>query len=322
VQVRFGIDWISSTFPVDAGKNFTTIGLIGQAVETARKYAKNGYTAGSVYSSGVIAMWSPNNAEMGVHVVFSGKALRGLQAQGIYPNEVLEAIAKYDGRVSRIDLAIDLTDSGLTPKELGTPQQPGEHIGRALKHTLVSGHDGSWTQYVGSRKSDKFLRIYDKAKEQRTPLLDIIRIEIEIKGKTAHAIGAKFARIDAAKGYSLMVGMLEKMVEFDCQVWRSLFQYEKPSIFAIPKSKDRDTVAWLLTTCAGALAVKILETGDETLMLQFEESVRYQIAQRAHKKEISEHMPTLLTSEIKPYARGRDSARKKAGTRKQKKSIV
>jgi len=297
METRFGIDWISATFDASHGKDFITLPFIGQASDIARKHAKNGYTMGALYLCGMIAMWSPKNEKMGVHVVFSGKVLKTLQSVGVYPNEVLDGIDKCGGRVSRVDLAIDVTDSGLNCASLGVPKQPPEKIGRPLNFQLVTSSDESWTRYIGSRTSDKFIRIYDKAKEQGTPLLDIVRFELELKGKTAHRVGKLLGTIDATKAYALTIGMLGGMVHFDSPVWQSLFDHEKPSYFTIPKSQERNTITWLMTTCASALATQILEDESKDLLEQFCESVEYYLGEKraAKMKQKSTVERTLIS---------------------------
>lgn len=88
------------------------------------------------------------------------------------------------GRVSRIDWAKD--DCPIDVSELADMWQKG-YIRTKLRNACLHRdlNTNKQTIYIGSRQSEKFVRIYD----ERGP----VRVEFEIKGKPAHNIGKVFA---------------------------------------------------------------------------------------------------------------------------------
>lgn len=84
---------------------------------------------------------------------------------------------------TRIDVAFDLYDSGTTVREMHAEYT--EPTGQRLAHStgLRESRSGA-TFTIGSRASEKYIRIYDKAGEQGV-VADWVRVEIELKGDAA-----------------------------------------------------------------------------------------------------------------------------------------
>lgn len=154
-------------------------------------------------------------AYMGVLVKFSAQAFNYLQEQtNLLPYEVLQQVQSplYKVRCSRIDIAVDYIDEGISINEIYTRYTDGkidlyferERSGKVelvKKKPHIDGRitNGSLgTLYFGKRESPAFLRIYDKKAEQikkrgsryyeAIKRKDWVRFECEFKDRYAHEL--------------------------------------------------------------------------------------------------------------------------------------
>lgn len=142
---------------------------------------------------GHISLLFCGREEMGIHVILTGRGCREYEA-GSTLLELLDRIMLYDGKCTRIDMAMDDKSGSLIPfEEIKAAVKAGtissrwktstEYVKRKLKDGEITGH----TINIGSRKSKMYMRIYDKALEQGqdTPW---IRIEMEIRDERAQSL--------------------------------------------------------------------------------------------------------------------------------------
>jgi phage replication initiation protein len=152
-----------------------------------------------------------NGAEdMGIHVILSGKGCREYESDSTLL-ELLDRIMLYDGKCTRIDMAMDDKTGDIIPFDKiieaiqeGTISSRWKTSTEFIKRKLHDGEIVGRTINIGSRKSKMYMRIYDKALEQGqdTPWY---RIEMEIKDERAEnlqsillfesQIGQVFAKI-------------------------------------------------------------------------------------------------------------------------------
>jgi len=90
-------------------------------------------------------------------------------------------------RASRLDLALDVRTDELLPEELHCWSLVAQR-----RATFISTHENKkrkgFTLYVGSRKSERFLRVYDKSVESNLVTPNITRFELELKGSVARHV--------------------------------------------------------------------------------------------------------------------------------------
>ena len=90
-------------------------------------------------------------------------------------------------RASRLDLALDVRTDELLPEELHCWSLIAQR-----RATFISTHENKkrkgFTLYVGSRKSERFLRVYDKSVESNLVTPNITRFELELKGSVARHV--------------------------------------------------------------------------------------------------------------------------------------
>lgn len=98
--------------------------------------------------------------------------------------------------ISRLDLAatiaFDGPDPGLARRLYDQGRSATRHAGFPLNGTIVERWSGGGTFYLGSRSSELFARVYDKAAESGDPRYkDAWRWELEAKGTMAKRIAER-----------------------------------------------------------------------------------------------------------------------------------
>lgn len=201
--------------------------------ETSAGKGHNGYTTSYNFGSdtGVSVMWNQARKDMGILIEFtaSGKALYESLAEmhGLKVDwyQIIKKLYKeYDGHLSRIDIATDLMNYGFSVNDISLRLKDqksyflnaqGNKIS-SNRFKIVGTTNEAQTLYVGSRKSDAFLRIYDKKIEQSRPdglyrtlareCTDWVRVESEFKHRLAKEIGTLISGLNTDNIYPYLVG--------------------------------------------------------------------------------------------------------------------
>lgn len=278
LTVNFTVDWIAATFDKEDG--FGLVNFLTQygKMKGWSTHGTKGYNSGYEYENGLLVSWHTELQASGVHIVFSGSCLRKMLAADVGWKELLVLIDRWKGRTSRVDLAFDIKGGALTNESFEIAAlKPYKGKGRTPKFVKLVGGDGSWTTYIGSRQSEKFLRIYDKAKEQGDYVSDYVRVELETKGETAHAVGWNFSRVSKDECVGMAKTLLLGVADFNLSSWRTAFDGVLVD-FSIPQGKDKDTFAWLLKQCVPSLAKEIAKRPEEPVLEQFWDALRDALA--------------------------------------------
>lgn len=204
--------------------------------QNSEGYGHNGYTSSYNFGSGeqggtVSIMWNRSRKDMGILVdlTATGKVLfenlAELQGMTIDWKKIIQTIYKeYRGHISRIDIATDLLNYGFSVNEISQRlknqksffmNKQGNKI--SSNHFKIVGTTAeAQTLYIGSRKSDAFLRIYDKKIEQNRidglyrslakECKDWIRIEGEFKHRLAKEIGTYITNLETNNIYPYLLG--------------------------------------------------------------------------------------------------------------------
>lgn len=182
-------DWYSATFPAGTRKE----NVLPMANWASLGAGQHGYR--SFHEDRKTGAWfeSDGTAEMGSHLTLSGSALSELRkATGNTDHDLLRNFANLRGRTSRIDLCINIYDGELTPDSFMKAIRKKVLKTSARKANITSGiQDGidGETLYIGARSSERYVRIYDKAAEQKVVDRGAwIRLEMECKDMKARAV--------------------------------------------------------------------------------------------------------------------------------------
>jgi hypothetical protein len=204
---------------------------------------------------------------MGVHASYGGSTLNDYRENDISSLNILRWHIARQASVSRIDLAFDVKGENLEPGNLYHMLQTGKATTTAKTWNLITGSDGGATCYIGSRQSEAFVRIYDKAAQAGVDG-QWTRVELELK-----ASKARFAAYTMASGlddnaFRWAQGWLQGFVSFPHAVWHGVVQAD-----AIPLARankpEKDTRRWLMEGVAPAMARYMNETGDFSLLSDF-----------------------------------------------------
>lgn len=271
MRIEFSIDWLAFTAPLVLLPSpelyiISAPGSVGYGADTAH----NGYKTAYRNGYGALCQWNDERPEMRVFTQYSGKTLARYIDAGRYPHEILQLHAiKDDSRLTRIDLAFDLHNTAFNICERYRELKAGNVRCATSKANLIVGVEGGTTLYIGSRQSDKFLRIYDKAAEQQVPG-DWMRVELEIKGDTAHEIGRLYSTADGNTLAKMAKGLLWNMVQFDDAIWKHLCCESVPTGFTISHKKADNLLSWLADQVAPAIGSYIMKGGDRNVIDQLD----------------------------------------------------
>lgn len=231
--------------------------------------AVHGYQLALENRLGCRIMWHTRRAEMGIHIMYSGKCLNRYAAEGITALDILYHHAFFGDICKRVDLAIDAREMGLDIphlyKLLNQLINANPAITTAKSWNLITGTTGD-TLYVGSRTSEMFMRVYDKAR-QLGQVGDWKRIELEIKGSRAIQVARDFTtgKIDMAEYTRKLIAGYAR---FPDAVWREVVG---DMVMMIGKAKDEtpDTEKWLLSQVAPAMAKYMNATKNAAIVEKF-----------------------------------------------------
>ena len=128
------------------------------------------------------------------------------------------------GHISRLDIATDLINYGFSINEIIQRlkneksfflNMQGNKI-NSNRFKIIGSYEEAQTLYVGSRRSDAFLRVYDKKVEQdRASGLyrnlarscnDWVRVEAEFKHRLAKDLGRYIATLTTDNIYPYLLG--------------------------------------------------------------------------------------------------------------------
>ena len=141
------------------------------------------------------------NVGMRTHIILSAKGVRAYEVNNKAEN-LINMLTHEDISFTRIDLALDIKDGSIEFKKLLEYLNKNQIVTRFKKYKYVVEKQiedtGQVTLgetiYFGSRSSNIFIRIYDKAKQMKQEEDNWIRIEIVYKDDHANALALYIAQ--------------------------------------------------------------------------------------------------------------------------------
>lgn len=279
------VDWLRFTLPLSS-----LDGLSGVLYELRRTFGggdillhgMSGYTRSiSILGGTGKIMWHPERVEMGVHVMLPAAALANLWADGIFEDvrDFLSWVVERDGKFTRIDLAIDTDTVHIDVIERAcTDIVDGGHeqlVTRCREVEVQKGLRGSKgkTVYVGSRKSDRFVRFYDKAVEQGLEGVQWTRCEIQHGGAKADiaALAIIAGDLDPVTLFNSVVDFRDPDSDINpsrrvrCDWWAAwLGVLTEKACFAIVQLDKavKQVAEWVITQVAPSLALLAIADPD------------------------------------------------------------
>jgi hypothetical protein len=258
--VETTLDWLS--FSIILGEGHPEYGWawedVQRGMETLLGDEMTGYISGQGWEPGPGRKpyaQSFKNSHKGITVFWSGKMFHALcEISGIGMKAIRDAglqdelLKRTQARATRIDLATDiLTD--VLPYEFATQR----NVARFKAHGSYASKSG-YTEYIGSRTSELFARVYRYANPH--PRSAFLRVEHECKGDTAKATIALLLAHGVAE---VQAGLAARFG------WcHPLWQPDEQRVFTIAtptnRRQDAKTEIWLRTQCAAAFK-KLVASG-------------------------------------------------------------
>lgn len=267
ISTSVTIDWISYTIPIGRGVAWALEApalyahlcnqALGQNVEWQPDAPLHGYTDRFTARDipGASVMFSPEREDMGIHVVLSGCALRVISGE-----EALKYAAYANGRVTRLDVALDV-GARFDFRGLYDAARAGLLDTKARKSSVIESDSGT-TVYIGSRSSESMLRVYDKAAEAglTSPLT---RLELEIKGQKANAVAQYLTK----HGLTNIPAIIRAFCDWPSdRHWQAIFDGQ-PKLGLPKPEKCTDREKWIKTQVSPALQRAIREDSFEVKRL-------------------------------------------------------
>lgn len=233
-----------------------------------------------------------------IGVEFTGRELGVLRGMGADPLEMLRWMGSVKGvKVTRLDLAVDYFGEA-DPLDLNRAFLEGKLITPARQ---VVPHNGKVKQgrefididrgvYIGSRSSDRFLRVYDKRLEQGGSGEPWVRIELQLGGDRADRM-AQLLGADPRAFQDVARAAIREFCEAPSVPWFGAAL--TGPVVELPQlgRKDSDRKAWLLHQVLPAFRAELAdcdELRDWELRDAFESALAPYLAQYLDTKKRGE----------------------------------
>jgi len=248
------IDWLSVNFKEWTNEAEHFMRTYASSKPTQDTTARFGYSNASVDNNGVVLQWNPDRADMGHHVIFSGSALRNIfSGETVQPQSLLRACLDAGGLVSRLDLASDLSGEALDLSRLYKSLEQGANIGTARTFGQIRSNDNGHTIYIGSRQSERFMRIYNKAAQTGLTSDYWFRFELECKGMVARAMASML--VSQHEWLPVFVGVCSGMLNIPGSPELGPFYNAASAAIGLPKiEKQTDREKWIAEQVIAAVA--------------------------------------------------------------------
>lgn len=262
MQVSEKIDWLSITFKSSPKLSEILLPYIDHSLVQIKSPIPIYTTAYEVmpYKAKVLI----GGERHGIHMIYSGSTLDRLRALEVSMQELYNLTVKHNGKISRIDLAIDVLDNrAFTPAALMRRFDAGKCVTQFVGSKFIGEDKKVETFYIGklNNRKRKF-RVYDKAVEQGLIDKYWTRIEYEKRNKAHMTAKAIFDNDQSLRG------IIKGAVDFpDWKLYQKILSCD---VAKIPRVTHQDStwsdkLAWLLTTYPRAIANVMIEEYNDKL---------------------------------------------------------
>lgn len=249
------IDWLSITFP----SNTDIQGIFplcdwryaGRGVH-GYKFKYQDRITGANYQFGAAS------DDMGVHLTLDGEALNSFRSHfGGTDDGIVRTLSNRNGYASRIDLTLNIHEGRLTPRHVQQAFKTGKLKASTKRSRFIEGTNGNIegdTFYLGSPKSDRQFRAYNKAAE--LGIVDgaaWLRLELELRALRAYSA----LKSCESNGVSEAVrGHMEDFITWRDNEWNTALAGPKAEPLQLER-RISNRRKWLLGQVAQALAKEL-----------------------------------------------------------------
>lgn len=233
-------------------------------------------------------LWHTNHPEFRVMFDFTGVNLSDWRNAGHTDRELVEWVVSEGGKATRVDFAVDFVETKGRVQDFSVYWRTKQLETMARSMTFIDGQstEGAtgYTVYLGSRTSERMVRVYHKGMQSKTGM-DWIRCELEWKKARAtqmiddmHRLGVREAGLSH----------LREFIPYTAFKWFEQCFEDGVDLFPVDKiaRPETDTERWLRTVCVPALA-QALKNGVPGIREALEGILK-------DEQSRSEHGPRLL----------------------------
>lgn len=206
-------------------------------------------------------------ARQGVHLILSGHSLEQMRFD-VPDADIVRHVLDGGGKITRLDVAVNIFDGELSPRQVAAAFETGKVQTPAHSGLLLRGiREQNEGFTLGSRTSERYLRCYDKAAEQKLSDCRWLRIELELKKRRANTLASVLARTPNTRS------VINRAIEdfFKMPDNRELEEVLRDTAGPFPQEnrKMTKTYEWLMNQVAPAMARYALEHPDEDIESAF-----------------------------------------------------
>jgi DNA relaxase NicK len=257
------VDWLAVTFPASVNPNATLPPNLCQSPWLKQSRGAHGYRQRLTNEIGAAIMLD-GDTRQGVHLVMSGSALTLAREMGVTDRELCNHVVNNDGKVARLDVAINVYEGNLTPVQMarayeqGSVKTPARH-GSLIQDIKTPGSDFR----LGSRSSERYFRAYDKAAEQHVDHVAWLRLELELKKLRARALADTIASETNTRG--VINHAIRDYVQMSDNDEFEQATSEQAGEIPSQNRKLHNTLKWLIDVVAPSMARYQSEHPDEDI---------------------------------------------------------
>lgn len=254
------IDWLAYTLKSNEGWAFC------EGIDDKWKQVSplRNYTHGEENKQGIRRYWNTVSARQGRQVVCSG----GVLSSGDFPTEeLLNSVFTSDAKATRIDFCLDVMHSDFKPQSCVTHLRTNNCTTHARSIPRIADDwQGGFTQYVGTKTSETYTRIYDKQAEQKTDY-SWVRVETVYQGARAEPALQAYLQHKSTRRLILAHVDFPKW-----KAWRRVMSGDKAKLNYAPRVSA--TRKWLLGQVSKSVAKELAQDEDEAFLFEFIDKVR------------------------------------------------
>lgn len=281
MEKSFAFDWIRVTT-----KNHTPMDMVDKFAwgldfeQWKGTKPKSGYTHALLHPWGHSIFWHIDRKDMGVNIMFTGRACNELYENRVDVIALIKWFVENKFNFTRLDLALDVRNVKIDIVGLLDCEHTGSINNDPVLIQKGPKARGGATLYAGSWTSDKFMRIYDKAKERG--LSDVLwtRIEVELGGRTATKIAKIMSEMTESECGQMTQRVIKGLYNPEDEVFQSALD-GTPQRVSSTKNESHNTYEWLMTVVSKTLARTIVELPHRDVMQSFEKEVMKHIREMA-----------------------------------------
>jgi hypothetical protein len=138
------------------------------------------------------------------YLILKGSGLTALRDRGVDDQAAFKRFRAWDGRCSRIDLALDVKHPDVTPKAFYDLHQGRRFLTRFRDVSFWGDRDAGQTFYLSGK--DQTFRVYDKSAERKRKQIaiedGITRMELELRGSWASRAARDLSKLAAGPDWT------------------------------------------------------------------------------------------------------------------------